>query len=239
MLKLRTEKLTSLEKRIHNTLSETAASDNALKIVEAAELCEVSPSKVSKLVRKLGFENFKQYKLYFSGDESAVKMKQKSNEIERLMQFLEHYDDKIVDDFMAVFTQFDKVIIYGLGPSYICGEYFAYKLGTLTKKNIYVTQNEEYAGRLADENTLLIVLSVTGTFSSFRNLFTSMRDKGAQIMLILEEHINTRDFDADYIFRLTKFAQDENLMAFEKTRTLFFIFIEEIIFKLRQELNET
>lgn len=51
-------------------------------------------------------------------------------------------------------------------------------------------------------------------------------------MLILEEYVDTREFLADYIFHLSKFNQDDALLPFEKTRTVFFIFIEEIIAKL-------
>ncbi|NGP45650.1 MurR/RpiR family transcriptional regulator [Bacillaceae bacterium SIJ1] len=238
MLKLRTDNLTELEKKIHSTLSEAVAENSKLKIIEAADLCDVSPSKVSKLVRKLGFENFKQYKLYFSGQQASVEVRQKSTEIERLIQFLEDYDPEIVDHFISVFKNFNKVILFGLGPSFISAEYFAYKLATITDKNVFVTHHEDYAERLADEDTLLIVFSVTGKFASFENLFSAAKSKGAQAMLILEEQINTRDSQADYIFYLSKYNQSDDLLAFEKTRTIFFIFIEEIITKLNRKSDE-
>lgn len=233
MLKLHTNDLTELEKKIHGILSAEASNNNNLKIVESAQMCAVSPSKVSKMVRKLGFENFKQYKLYFSGQQEEMKAGETTSEIERLISFLMNYDSKIVDEFVTVFEKFNKIIIYGLGPSYISGEYFAYKLSTITDKNIFVTQNDEYAIRLANQETLLIVLSVTGTFASFENLFTEMKKKDAQTMLILEEHIDVKDSVADYVLFLTKYTQPDELLAFEKTRTVFFIFIEEIITKLK------
>ncbi|ALS78545.1 MurR/RpiR family transcriptional regulator [Planococcus kocurii] len=234
MLKLHTSDLTDLEKKIHRLLSEEASKNSKLKIVESAELCGVSPSKVSKMVRKLGFDNFKQYKLYFSGQQEEMKVKKKSSEIERLISFLVDYDPKIVDEFTAVFENFNKIIIYGLGPSYISGEYFSYKLSTVTDKNVFVTQNEEYAIRLADKETLLIVLSVTGTFASFENLFVEMKKKDAETMLVLEEHIDVKDSAVDYIIFLTKYTQSDELLAFEKTRTVFFIFIEEVITRLKK-----
>ncbi|MDX6154501.1 MurR/RpiR family transcriptional regulator [Marinococcus sp. PL1-022] len=238
MLRLNEEKLTRLEKRIHETLSETVMTRSNLKIIDAATLCETSPSKVSKLVRKLGFENFKEYKLYFSGKSFDITSKQKSSEIERLIAFLTNYDPKMVDEFLNVFMKFNRIIIFGLGPSFISADYFAYKLNTLTDKKVFATQHEDYVGHLADEHTLLIVFSVTGAFSSFKHLFTSAKEKKSQIMLILEENKNTRDFEVDYIFRLSKFPQNDELLAFEKTRTIFFIFIEEVIARLREKLNE-
>ncbi|WP_153730760.1 MurR/RpiR family transcriptional regulator [Sporosarcina obsidiansis] len=238
MLKLHTNHLTDLEKKIHRILSEAVSENDKLKIIESAEMCDASPSKISKLVRKLGFESFKQYKLYFSGQQEEVKIKEKSSEIDRLINFLKNYDTKIVDEFVSVFDRFNKIIIFGLGPSYICGEYFSYKLSTVTDKNVFVTQHEDYAIRLADKETLLIVLSVTGTFSSFENLFNEMKKRDAEAMLILEEHTNTKDSVADYVFFLTQFTQSDELLAFEKTRTVFFIFIEEIIAKLKNNIDE-
>jgi RpiR family transcriptional regulator, glv operon transcriptional regulator len=235
MLTLRTDHLTKLEQATHSLLMENVRQNNTVTIVEAASLCEVSPSKISKLVRKLGFNNFKQYKRYFSGQETPEIIPEKSTEIARLIQFLENYNPALTEDFLSVFTKFDKVILFGLGPSYISAEYFAYKLTTVTDKNVFVTHHEDYAERLADNNTLLVVFSVTGTFTSFEPLFENIKNKGAQIMLVLEENINTRDSKADYIITLSPSSQSGELLAFEKTRTIFFIFIEEIIAKLKQD----
>ncbi|ANU24771.1 hypothetical protein BCM40_01120 [Planococcus donghaensis] len=231
-MKLVTDNLTKLEEEVHAKLSTTVSTNNKLKIIEAAKICEVSPSKISKMVRKLGFHNFKQYKLYCSGQEINLDQQQKSSEIERLIRFLENFDSEIIDDFVSVFQKYDKVIIFGLGPSYISAEYFAYKLATVSDKNVTVTQSEDFAERLLDENTLLIVLSVTGKFSSFDPLFEKAKENGASIMLILEEYMNTLGSIADYVFYLSEFNQDANLLPFEKTRTVFFIVIEEIITRL-------
>ncbi|KZZ83910.1 MurR/RpiR family transcriptional regulator [Bacillus sp. SJS] len=232
MIKVGTDNLTKLEEKLHETLSSAVSENNKIKIIEAAEIGEVSPSKVSKLVRKLGFDNFKQYKLYFSGQQMNLVKPHKSNEIERLMRFLENFDSGIIDDFISIFQKYEKIILFGLGPSFISAEYFAYKLATVSDKNVTVTQSEDFAERLADEKTLLIVLSVTGKFSSFDSLFQQVKKNGSSIMLILEEYVNTREFTADYSFYLSKFNQSDTLLPFEKTRTVFFIFIEEIISKL-------
>ncbi|MDR0138844.1 SIS domain-containing protein [Metabacillus idriensis] len=237
MIKVVTDKLTKLEVELHDKLSKAVSANDKIKIIEAAEIGEVSPSKVSKLVRKLGFDNFKQYKLYFSGQQMNLKKHKKSNEIERLMLFLETFDSEIIDDFVSIFQKYDKIVLFGLGPSFISAEYLAYKLATVSDKNVTVTQSEDFAERLADEKTLLIVLSVTGKFSSFDTLFQNVKKNDSSIMLILEEYVNTREFLADYIFHLSKFNQSDTLLPFEKTRTVFFIFIEEIIAKLSDANN--
>ncbi|MCD5324245.1 MULTISPECIES: MurR/RpiR family transcriptional regulator [Pontibacillus] len=234
MLRLDTDKLTKLEKEVHGKVSGLVAENDRLKIIEAAEICEVSPSKVSTLVRKLGFSNFKQYKLYFSGQQVEWESEKRTEEIERLMLFLENFDKQIVDDFVSIYHKFNKIIIYGLGPSFISAEYFAYKLDIVSDKKIKVTHSEDYAEQMVDEDTLLIVLSVTGKFSSFETLFQKTKEKNAEIMLILEEYVNTQHSLADYVFHLSKFNQSDELLPFEKTRTIFFIFMEEIAARLRQ-----
>lgn len=151
MIKVATDKLTKLEEELHDKLSKAVSVNDKIKIIEAAEIGEVSPSKVSKLVRKLGFDNFKQYKLYFSGQEMTSKKQKKSNEIERLKLFLETFDTGIIHDFISIFQKYDKIVLFGLGPSFISAEYFAYKLATVSDKNVTVTQSEDFAERLADE----------------------------------------------------------------------------------------
>jgi DNA-binding MurR/RpiR family transcriptional regulator len=225
-------KLNSLELSVHTKLSEVIKERDDLKILDAAEYCEVSPSKVSKLVRKLGFESFKQYKQYFGGQPMIQEIKHVSSELERLKDFIENFDPTLVDEFLALYQKYNRIVLFGLGPSFICVEYFAYKLSLISGKNILVSQGEDYAQHLADEETLLVVFSVTGKFISFESLFNSVKSKGAEVLLILEEFDNSSNIKADHIFYLTKSTQNDKLLPYEKTRTVFYIFIEEIIARL-------
>jgi DNA-binding MurR/RpiR family transcriptional regulator len=195
----------------------------------------VSSSKVSKLVRKLGFESFKQYKQYLSGQPIIHKEKNISSELERIKHFIDHFDPSLVDEFITLLQKYNRVVLFGLGPSFICVEYFAYKLALVSGKHILVSQGEDHAQHLVDEETLLIVFSVTGKFTSFENLFSRVKAKGAESLLILEEFDNSSTLQADHIFYLTQSAQSSKLLPYEKTRTVFFIFIEEILAKLMAE----
>jgi DNA-binding MurR/RpiR family transcriptional regulator len=231
-------KLNDLELSVHNKLSKMIKEKENLKILEAADYCNVSSSKVSKLVRKLGFEGFKQYKQFFSGQPISQEDKEISVELERLKKYIEDFDPSLVDEFLTLYKKYNRIVLFGLGPSFICVEYFAYKLALVSGKNILVSQVEDHAEHLVDENTLLIVFSVTGKFTSFEHLFNGVKSKGAEILLILEEYDNLSALKADNIFYLTKSAQNEKLLPYEKTRTVFFIFIEEILAKLLAEREE-
>jgi DNA-binding MurR/RpiR family transcriptional regulator len=234
MINVNIEKLNPLELSVHNKLLKIIRENGNIRIVEAAEYCEVSSSKVSKLVRKLGFENFKQYKRFLRGEQIS-EGKKKSSELERLKNYIENFDPVLIDNFLSIFNKYNKIVLFGLGPSFICVEYFAYKLALLSRKSISVAQSEDYAGRLIDKETLLIVFSVTGKFSSFENLLNTVKSCGAKMLLILEEYNTSLALEIDNMFYLTRSTQDENLLPFEKTRTVFFIFIEEVIAKLKSD----
>ncbi|MED1203959.1 MurR/RpiR family transcriptional regulator [Heyndrickxia acidicola] len=235
MININVNKLNPLEFSVHHKLSKMIKINDKIKILEAADECDVSPSKVSKLVRKLGFENFKQYKQFFSGQEIMPETQDNSTELERLKSFIESFDYELVDQFLTIFKKFSRIVLFGLGPSFICVEYLAYKLALISEKNIFAAQSEMYAQHLVNEDTLLIIFSVTGKFTSFENLLHDVKSRGAETLLILEEYNNSLNGEIDNIFYLTNSTQNENLLPFEKTRTVFFIFIEEIIAKLMSE----
>lgn len=235
MLQLNRDHLTETEKGMYDILSETVKTKPVLRITEAADLCKVSPSKVTKFIQKLGFKSFKQFKLYFSGDEIESATLDKSTEISRLIDYLNNFDYSVVEEFITIINNYSKIIIYGLGPSFFTAEYFGHKLATVMNKNITVTQFEDYATQLADKDTLLLVFSVTGKFASFDQLFDKVHRNQADSMLIMEEYMNASDYNADYIFHLTEGRQNDDLLPFEKTRTIFFIFIEEIFKSLQRK----
>jgi len=237
MLNIKLSELNSLERVTHQKLANLVPENPNLRIVDAATSCDVSASKISKLAKKLGFDNFKHYKLFLCGQAPIVKQPAESAELPRLKAFIENFDLTLVDDFVTLIQKFDKIVLFGLGPSFICCEYFAYKLRIGTKKNICVCQSESHAQQLADSETLFIFFSVTGTFISFEDVFQKIKAQGAMVQLILEEYQTSASKEADNIIFLTKSFQNKKLLPHEKTRTLFFIFIEEVITKLMTEVG--
>jgi DNA-binding MurR/RpiR family transcriptional regulator len=93
--------------------------------------------------------------------------------------------------------------------------------------------DEILVSSMIDENTLLIIMTVTGTFRTFENVYRASKAKGCDVAMLVEEY-NTSLFDqCDKIFWLSKVSQPSFLKAYEKSRTIFFIFLEEVIQKIQ------
>ncbi len=86
---------------------------------------------------------------------------------------------------------------------------------------------------MTDEDTLLLIFTVTGTFKSFDNVYQDTKRKGGgDVAIIVEEYNPSIIAHFDKIFYLTPNAQPVDLQPYEKSRTLFFIFMEEVVQQL-------
>lgn len=222
--------LNPLEKKIHETLLESRNSYDSLGISKAAQLCDCSVSKISKFVKKLGFQNYKQYLAFLYG--RSLEEKEQTDELDRIGTFLSTFDSKLVDDLFALIGNHSKIVLFGYGPSLLCAQYFEYRFRNCSDKVTMAVSDEVAIGKMVDENTLLIIITETGRFHSFENVYESAKGRGCEVVMIVEEY-NTELFDqCDHIFWLSSSPQPAHLKAYEKSRTLFFIFLEEIVQRL-------
>lgn len=231
MINIDLNNLNPLEKEIYNTLNQKALSIPNIRITQAAEFCGCSISKISKVVKKLGFINYKQFMGFLYGDTTPVITE--SNELKRLKQFIDDFDPKIVDDFINMIDKFERIILFGYGPSYIAAQYFEYKLHTITNKYSIALQDVLSVKNMADSKTLLVIFTTTGTFKSFEDVYKSTKENGCTVLVVSEEYNPSLVNSCDNLFWLSKYNQSNNLKPHEKTRTVFFIFIEEVIQRLR------
>ena len=227
LLKIDIGKLNPLEKRIHSTLLNHCRTTDPVRITEAAKLCNCSPSKISKLVVKIGFENYKHYLAFLNGKQSPTK--DQSSELLRLKEFIDALDHTLVQELAAMIADAEQLVLFGYGPSYLCAQYFEYRFKTCTNFNTVAAFDEVMANSLADDGTLLIVFTTTGSFGSFEDLYDETKAKGGRVVFILEE------LNIDFIQRYDKVLcmntgiQQGKSHPYEKTRTTFFIFMEEVM----------
>jgi len=227
MISIDVSSLNPLEKRIHEQLMILSKNRESIRIQEAAELCQCSVSKISKFVKKLGFKNYKQYLDFLYGRE--IDYYEQSDELKRIRTFIDAFDPAMVDELLALIDAHKKVILFGYGPSMLCAQYFEYRFRNCSDKMVIAISDEVAINNMVDDTTLLLILTETGRFHSFQDVYASSSKNGGTVAIIVEEY-NTELFNqCDRIFWLSPVPQPSYFKPYEKSRTLFFIFLEEII----------
>ena len=233
MIDINFSKLNPLEQQIHLKLQAFSKKNTSIKITQAAEHCGCSVSKISKFVKKLGFNNYKQYLDFLYGRD--LKLASKAGELKRIHQFIDAFDEDKVTELIALIESHDKIVLFGYGPSLICAQYFEYRLRTCTNKVVIAVADEISVDSMTDDNTLLILLTVTGIFHTFEDIYKASKEKGCVVAVVAEEY-NTELFQqGDRVFWLSQYPQPNHLLPHEKSRTVFFIFFEEIVQRLMQQ----
>ncbi|MBN2860570.1 MAG: MurR/RpiR family transcriptional regulator [Sphaerochaetaceae bacterium] len=222
--------LNPLERSIHETLSAYSKTHQNIRIKEAAEICTCSVSKISKFTKKLGFTNYKQYLDFLYGKE--IEQVEQSSELTRLEHFIRDFDSHQVDEMIELIQSHEKIVLFGYGPSLVCAQYIEYRLRTCINKVIIAVSDDVSVASMTDEHSLLLIFTVTGSFQSFEKIYHDTKAKGGEVVIVVEEY-NTQLFSqCDKIFLLSHEAQPSYLLPYEKSRTIFFIFMEEVMQKL-------
>ena len=227
MINIDVTKLNELEHRTLKRLSEHAKTSAPPKIVEAAEICGCSVSNVSKAVKKAGFVGYKQYIHYlYHGEEPATTT---LTEVERLKRVLEDFDGSLVDEFIDIMSRREKIVFFGYGPSLIATQYFEYKLRFCFPSFVSTAPDENSLLSMVDDSTLLVIFTTTGRYRSFEEICNGARSRGGEIVVVSEEFNPRLMEQCDRYFVLSDHKQPEGLRPYEKTRTVFFIFFEQVV----------
>jgi len=232
MITIDLDALNPLEKQIHEQMTRHSKMMSTIRINQAAEFCHCSVSKISKFVKKVGFSNYKQYLDFLYGKD--ISPMDSSNELNRVRSFIDSFETAMVMELLALIDRHDKIALFGYGPSFLCARYFEYRFRNCSDKTFMAVSDEITLNNMVDESTLLLIITETGRFLSFQDVYAGAKQKGARVVIIAEEY-NTELFNqCDRIFWLSPTSQPMHLQPYEKSRTLFFIFFEEIIQRLLQ-----
>ena len=230
MIKFDETKLNQLEQQVLRQLSAYAEHNPQPKIVEAADICGCSVSQVSKAIKKAGFRGYKQYIRYlYFGDSPQEKP---LGELDRLKRFLAEFDPALVDEIVEMLVAHKKILFFGYGPSYICAQYVEYKLRFCLPAVIQTPPDEASLRSMIDDSSLLIILTTTGQYRSFEEISKYAKARGSDVIVVSEEFNSTLMGSCDRYFSLCTQRQSSRLMPHEKTRTVFFIFFEQVVQKL-------
>lgn len=237
--------LNPLEKQIHEQMIRHSQTMSTIRINQAAGFCQCSVSKISKFVKKLGFSNYRQYLDFLYGKEikpmnsTSGSSEDRSDELNRIRSFIETFDTAIINELLSLIDSHEKIVLFGYGPSLLCAQYFEYRFRNCSDKPTMAVSDEVTLTNIMDESTLLLIITETGRFLSFEDVYKAAKKKGGKVVIILEEYNTKLLNQCDKIFWLSETAQPTHLKPYEKSRTLFFIFFEEIIQKLlRRKQNK-
>jgi DNA-binding MurR/RpiR family transcriptional regulator len=232
MLNVDTTRLTPLERRVIDGLVAHAQHHPSFRIAEAAEICGCSISQVSKAIRKAGFSGYKDFiRVLYAGEpphEPAL------DELARLKRVIEEFDVAAVDEFASLIDRHERIVLFGYGPSLISAQYFEYKLRLCSGAFVTTAQDEESARSLVEQASLLVIFTATGRYRSFGILAREASAKGAEVVVVSEEfNPQLLDICNRYVV-LTRHTQADTLKPHEKTRTVFFIFLEEVVARFQR-----
>ncbi len=236
MLDIDEMRLNRAERSTLHSLAMYAENNPPPTIVEAAAICGCSVSHVSKTVKKAGFPGYKRYIGYLYHSEQPPS--QPTGEIERLSRFLEEFDPAVVTDFVELIRAHDRIILFGYGPSQICAQYIEYKLRLCMQASVATAPDEQSVESMAGKGSLLIILTATGQYRPFDAVSRGAVNRGANVVVVSEEFNPVlRDLGARYFF-LSHHDQPATLKPYEKSRTVLFIFFEEVARCMLQNRTE-
>ncbi len=228
--------LNALEKSIHEKLQSSTASHPTLRITEAAHLCGCSVSKISKFTKKLGFANFKQY-VAFLYEDTETHGQDSSGELSRIRQFIANFDESLVDDMVALIAGHARIVLFGYGPSLLCAQYIEYRLRTASPKVIIAVVDDLSVASMTDASTLLIIFTVTGAYRDFSKMYSSASEKGATVAIVAQDYNVSLLGQCNTIFFLTDRPDSGEKLPHQRSRTLIFIFMEEVIQRIAEANN--
>lgn len=224
--------LNPLEKQIHEQMIRYSKTMPVIRIHQAADFCNCSVSKISKFVKKLGFTSYRQYLDFLYGND--ISSPDSSDELTRVRSFIDTFDPDMVRELLCLIDNHEKIILFGYGPSFICAQYFEYRFRNCTDKTTIAVSDNVLLKNMVDASTLLLIITETGRFRSFEDVYTAAKQKGGRIIVVAEEYNKALFSQCDRIFWLSRKPQPGHLKPYEKSRTVFFIFFEEIIQHLLQ-----
>lgn len=239
-MRINTVKLSPLEEQLYNNIFYNTQKVNEKNIFQIADICGVSPSKISKFVRKIGFSNYKDFREFLQDqtNETTPKKKQScltSNEIARIQDFCNNLSEKVVKNTIKQLTHYNKVVFYGEGYTYRCLNYFISRFRRVTEKDFIATDDKHLFQAELNRNSLAVLVSVSGTYYDISKMADMAKEKKSDVFVIIEERrpeVNhPENLNILYLTNTTQRIQVEE-GPFTKSRSLFFVFFEIIIQEL-------
>lgn len=201
-----------------------------LSIAQLADLCGVSPSKITKYSKKLGFRGFKELQFQLKADKN-IDIKNNSiveNERLKVEQFFNDFSQDNLDVVTGEIKKANKIYLFGKGPSLKVCEYYTPRLRVAANKNI-ITNYDEYLfdlDYLSEGNKkLMILLTVSGKNDKVHETLKICKEKGIKTICISAYKSDKLSAESDYHISLMNRKEVFDPSLF-KGRSLFYLYFE-------------
>ncbi len=225
------DELTATEIAISDKITEHLDEVPTLTITKLADLCGVSPSKITKYAKRLGFNGYKEFQYQLKNDRYKSEDKGSSFEYqkEKILQFFDSFSISKMESLKKLINTSDKIYLFGRGPSLKVCEYYEPRLRVAANKNI-VANYDEYLfdldlAREQDEQKLMIVLTVSGKSKKVREVLETAQKRGMKTVCISAYYNQGLETASNLYINLLdrKEIFDKSLI---RGRTLFYIYFE-------------
>lgn len=225
------DELTATEIGISDTISEHLDEVPTLTITKLANLCGVSPSKITKYAKRLGFNGYKEFQYQLKNDRYKTDDKGSAFEYQRdkILQFFDSFSTSKLEQLKQLIYTSDKTYLFGRGPSLRVCEYYEPRLRVAANKNI-VSNYDEYlfdldVAHASSEQKLMIVLTVSGKSKKVSEVLQTSRKRNMKTVCISAYYNQKLETESDLYINLLdrKEIFDKSLI---RGRTLFYIYFE-------------
>lgn len=196
--------LTSNELRIYKFCQENPADVYKMKIHELAERVYTTAPSISKLVKKLGFNSFQEFKVDVRDVFSISKNSQHHNSfvseyIQEMQDALTKVSESKVKAFCDFLSDCSTIITWGYGTSDSVANYVSYNLMVLGFNILNETDytNCNVRSRFLTANDCVLIVSNSGESEMLEEIIFNARKNGIKVAAITSRENSTLALKAD------------------------------------------
>lgn len=196
--------LTSNELRIYKFCQENPSDVYEMRIHELAERAYTTAPSISKLVKKLGFNSYQEFKANIRDVFSKSQNSQNHNlftsqYIQEIQDSLNKVSEDEVKKFINFLSNCNSIITWGYGTSDSVAKYISYNLMVLGFNVFNETDytNCNVRSRFLAHTDCLLIVSNSGESEMLEEIIRNAKKYGVKVAAITSRHNSTLERQAD------------------------------------------
>lgn len=193
--------LNELEYSIYVYLNKDKNTLKDLKLTDVANELHVSPSMITRVCKKLGFDGFSEYKLHLKYTEED-NQKVKNEKLNYLLDYFQRSTtESSISEIKTVANEIvnsSEVLFFGLGLSSAIAKYAALLFNRKGFRTAFVDDMSWRLDNIYDSKTLAIILTVSGETEEVNKVILNLKTKDIKVVVISNSEISTAAKLADY-----------------------------------------